>query len=102
MITRVLPSRTCTSANFWTMDGYELLMDCSLLTTRQKVNSTSWAVKGWPLENLTPSRSVNSQVVSSTGFQAVARRGIRFILASWPTSVSNMCEVIASFGVAWW
>ncbi|MNT56574.1 hypothetical protein D3C72_1938830 [compost metagenome] len=75
-------------------------MACSLFITRQNVKITSWAVNGWPLENLTPSRSVNSQVVSSTGFHAVASRGIRFIFASCPTRVSNMCEVIASFGVA--
>ncbi|KAG1212269.1 hypothetical protein G6F68_021821 [Rhizopus microsporus] len=75
-------------------------MDCSLFITRQNVKITSCAVKGWPFANFTPSRSLNSQVVSSTAFQAVASRGIRAILASCPTSVSNMCEVIASFGVA--
>ena len=74
-------------------------MDCSLFITRQNVKITSCGVKGWPLENLAPWRSVNSQVVSSMDFQAVARRGISFMAASWPTSVSNTCEVIASLGV---
>jgi hypothetical protein len=37
---------------------------------------TAWAVKGSPLWNFTPGRSVNSHVVSLTTFQPVASIGL--------------------------
>ena len=101
-MTSTLPSRTSMRASFCTTLRYEPPIDCSLWNARHSVKITSCGVNGWPLENFTPSRRVNSQVVSSTAFQAVASRGTRFILASWPISVSKMCEVIASLGVTWW
>ena len=41
------------------------------------VKATSSAVKGAPSENVTPGRSVNSQVKSSIRRQDVARFGLR-------------------------
>ena len=58
----------------------------SLFSVRQMVNSTSSDVKGLPFENLTSSRSLNSQVRSSRFFHEVARAGTSFMSALRPTS----------------
>ena len=53
-------------------------------------NFTSSAVISSPLWNFTPSRSLNSQVVSLIIFQLSARSGLREKSSSVPTSVSVM------------
>ena len=50
------------------------------LGARAKVKTTSSAVKGLPSWKVTPSRSLNSQVRSSIGFQLVARPGSRSVV----------------------
>ncbi len=102
LMTSVCSSGACTSAILRVMVPYEPLMVCGLLTIRHSEKMTSCAVKGWPLENFTPSRSLNSQVLSSSAFHEVASRGTSFMPASCPTSVSKMCAVIESLGVTWW
>ncbi|MNI54987.1 hypothetical protein D3C73_1099110 [compost metagenome] len=57
-----------------------------MFSVRQIVNSTSSDVNGLPLENLTSSRSLNSQVRSSRFFQDVANWGVSFMSALRPTS----------------
>ncbi|CFO09151.1 Uncharacterised protein [Bordetella pertussis] len=58
----------------------------SLFSVRQIVNSTSSDVNGLPLENLTSSRSLNSQVRSSRFFHEDASAGTSFMSASRPIS----------------
>jgi hypothetical protein len=55
---------------------------------RSNENFTACALKGSPLWNFTPGRSLNSQVVASTARQESASPGRRARLASRPTSVS--------------
>ena len=60
------------------MNAIYRLKEDGLLGTfcpRFKVNLTSSAVKGEPSWNVTFSRSLNSHVKSSTGFQETARPG---------------------------
>ena len=59
--------------------------------TRSIENFTSSAVKSEPSWNLTPLRSLNSQVVGSITFQLSARRGCTSRPSPDQVSVSKMC-----------
>ena len=70
--------------------------------TRAMVKATSSAVKSCPLWNFTPGRSLNSQVVSSTGRQDRARPGRGRTLASVATSVPKTIPATPELGVRLW
>ena len=59
-------------------------------------NFTSSAVKSEPSWNFTFGRSLNSQVVGSTAFQLVARRGSISSPSPDQTSVSNTCLSVSA------
>ena len=60
-------------------------------------NFTSSAVKSEPSWNFTFGRSLNSQVVGSTAFQLVARRGSISSPSPDQTSVSNTCLSVSAW-----
>src|SRR5256884_9188795 len=66
--------------------------------TRSIENTTYSAVSSLPSWNLTPLRSLNSHVLSSTVFHDVARPGIIFESGSICTSLSKMCSAMLLFG----
>src|SRR5260221_8782536 len=70
--------------------------------TRLKVAMTSSAVKSEPSWNLTPFLSLNSQVVSSIGFQLSARPGLSVCFSSCFTSGSKKCFDMPLFGDRLW
>ena len=62
------------------------------LTRRSRLNFTDSAVKSSPLWNLTPLRSLNSQVVGATSLGiSAASAGTSFRLWSRSSSDSNIC-----------
>src|SRR5258706_14869612 len=80
----------------------EIANDDGLLGTvgaRLKVAITSLASKSEPSENLTPLRSLNSHVVSSSGFHDSASPGFRRSWRSWSTSVSKKWRATIVLGV---
>src|SRR5215211_4715343 len=66
--------------------------------TRSIENATSSAVSSLPSVNLTPLRSLNSQVLSSSVFHDVARPGIIRESGSICTSLSKMCSAMLLLG----
>src|SRR5260221_10898392 len=70
--------------------------------TRLKVAMTSSAVKSEPSWNLTPLRSLTSQVVSSSAFQLSARPGFSVCFSSCFTSGSKKCFDMPLFGERLW
>ena len=95
----VRSSGVFTSAMRLVVSVYDSDTLVSLFSVRQMVNSTSLDVKGWPLENLTPGRSLNSQVRSSRFFHDVASEGTSSILALRATSESYTWAENASLAV---
>ena len=72
--------------------------ESGILLTRSIENATSSAVKSEPSWNLTPLRSLNSQVVGFTAFQDSAIAGISRESASSVISLSKMCSAMLLFG----
>src|SRR6266568_4000427 len=68
------------------------------LSVRSIENATSSAVSSAPSWNLTPRRSLNSQVVALIARQETARPGIRRASSSTWVSASNTCQAILMFG----
>src|SRR5712691_11452985 len=68
------------------------------VSVRSIENTTSSAVSSAPSWNLTPRRSLNSQVVASIARQETARPGIRRASSSTWVSESNTCQAILLFG----
>jgi len=66
------------------------------------VNTTSSAVNGDPSWNFTPSRSLNSQVVSSMGFQDTASPGRKRCFSSGMINRSKMTRAKALLGPRLW
>ena len=64
---------------------------------RSMENFTSSAVSSDPSWNFTPSRILNSQVVSSMGFQDVARPGFSCRFSSAITTVSKMWRRVSAW-----
>src|ERR1700687_521802 len=67
--------------------------------TRSIDATTSAAVKSLPSWNLTPRRSLNSQVSGSTIFQDSASPGIAFWRSSRSTREAKICAATLLFGV---
>ena len=90
------------SVTIWTVSGATIFTSLMARTlpycgdflvwsmTRSKEYFTSSAVRGSPLWNLTPRRSLNSHTVSETAFQDVARDGSYSSLAFRWSNESNM------------
>ena len=69
------------------------------LGARSKVKITSSAVNGEPSCHVTPLRSLNSQMVSSTAFQLSASPGISLCFSSVPIRRSKTWLRIELLGV---
>src|SRR5487761_2495024 len=65
---------------------------------RSSEKTTSAAVKSEPSWNLTPRRSLNSQVVGLIGRQDTAKPGMRRAFASTCTRASNICQAALLLG----
>ena len=66
---------------------------------RSRLYTTSAEVTGWPSQNLTPGRSVNTIVVGD-GFETVARPGSSAPPGAWRSSDSHISESAVYSGKA--
>ena len=83
---RIVSGLTICTASIVVKPGVTTVLPTRML--RSSVALTSSAVNGAPSWNLSPGRSVNSQVVSLTVFQEVARPGWSWSAVSQRVSVS--------------
>src|SRR6516162_5082379 len=64
---------------------------------RSRLYTTSAAVTGWPSQNLTPGRSVNTSLVGD-GYATVARPGSTAPSGAWRSSDSHISETAVYSG----
>ena len=99
VLSRTVSGSTMIFSVIWfvySVKGDGLFGTCAV---RSIENTTSAAVKSEPSWNLTPLRSLNSQVRSSIAFHDTASAGFNSDFGSFVMSVSKMCSAILLFGV---
>ena len=98
-MTSVCVSGVSTEAKLPVMSANEPETLVSFFSVRQKVKTTSSALKGLPFENVTPWRSLKVQRFLPSFSQDAARPGRSACFSSCSTSPSKMCIASALLGV---